>query len=274
MIRIPWVGFKQRILEILARMCVFVTGFLPLQLWLLIRERTVMVRRMDYARHPILMCVDSWIENDYRLHSCKKEPETVEWIEKWFKPGDVFYDIGANVGAYSLVAFKALLGNIVIYSFEPGFTNFPQLCRNIHLNDANQAIFPFPVALSDRTSITNFHYQNLTPGGALHALGAPTDQNGKQFHPVCTLPALSYSLDHFVCQFELPFPNHIKIDVDGIECQILKGAQETLCRPELRSILVEDVNQEQQGTDEIAKLLMNSGLVLHRRQGFNSLYFR
>lgn len=246
---------------------------LPTRIWLRIRGNVQIVRQMDYDRAPINMVVDSWIENDVRLHSCRKEPGTVEWIESWFKPGDVFYDIGANVGAYSLVAFRFLNGKTKIYAFEPGFVTFPQLCRNIYLNHAGEAIVPLQVALSDQTSITPFHYQNLVTGGALHALGDPIDQHGKQFQPVFTLPTLSYRLDDFVRQFGLPMPNHIKIDVDGTEYQILKGAKEMLSHSELHSILLE-FNQEHEDNNQIAQLLREHGLVLRSRRGENSLYCR
>src|SRR3990172_968955 len=107
-----------------------ITRMLPPRLWFRILGEARRVKRMDYGRHPIYMCVDSWIENDVRLRSCNKEPGTVEWIENWFRSGDVFYDIGANTGAYSLVAFRFLSGKAKIYSFEPGFVTFPQLCKN------------------------------------------------------------------------------------------------------------------------------------------------
>jgi len=97
--------------------CVRVIRLLPTRLRLAIREGTAVVRRMDYERCPIYMYVDSWFENEVRLHSCKKEPGTIDWIESWFKPGDVFYDIGANIGAYSLVAFRFLSGKTKIYAF-------------------------------------------------------------------------------------------------------------------------------------------------------------
>src|SRR3989304_6219043 len=181
---------RQGVVRRVVKLGVGVTRLLPTGLWLRIREEAALVRRMDYRRSPIYMCVDSWIENDVRLHSCGKEPGTVKWIEGCFKPGDVFYDIGANVGAYSLVAFRFLSGNTKIYGFEPGFVTFPQLCRNIYLNGAAEAMVPLQVAISDQTSITGFHYQNLLSGGALHALRAPVDQYGKGFHPGFTLATL------------------------------------------------------------------------------------
>jgi FkbM family methyltransferase len=254
-------------------MGVGVARLLPSRLWFRIREESAVVKRMDYGRHSIYMCVDSWIENEVRLHSCSKEPGTVEWIEGWFKPGDVFYDIGANVGAYALVAFRFLKGKTKIYAFEPGFVTFAQLCRNIHLNDAADAIVPFPVALSDETSITSFHYENILSGGALHALGAPVDQRGKRFHPVFTLATLSYRLDDFVRQFGLPVPNHLKIDVDGTEFEVLKGSKEILKNPEFRSILME-VNESRTDAFEIEKVLEDNGLVLQSRGNENSVYRR
>jgi len=237
----------QGVIRTAVRMGVGITRLLPKRLWLGIREEAALVKRMDYGRHSIYMCVDSWIENEVRLHSCSKEPGTVDWIEIWFKPGDVFYDIGANVGAYALVAFRFLEGKAKIYAFEPGFVTFAQLCRNIHLNDAADAIIPFQVALSDETSVSGFHYQNLLAGGALHALKTPVDQFGKRFRPVFTLAALGYRLDEFVRQFALPVPNHLKIDVDGTEYKILRGAEELLKQPELRSILIE-INEEHEDT--------------------------
>jgi len=197
----------------------------------------------------------------------------VDWIESWFKPGDVFYDIGANVGVYSLVAFSFLSGKTKIYAFEPGFVTFSQLCKNIYLNHAGEAIVPLQVALFDQTSITTFHYQNLVTGGALHALGDPIDQHGGQFQPVFTLPTLSYRLDDFVQQFDLLLPNHIKIDVDSTEYQILKGAKEMPSRSELRSILLE-FNQEHEDSDKIAELLEEHGLVLYSRRNENIVYCR
>ncbi|MGD8813633.1 MAG: FkbM family methyltransferase [Anaerolineales bacterium] len=250
-----------------------VTRLLPIRFWLRVREEAQLVHQMDYPRAPIQIVVDSWIEKDVRLHSCAREPGTVAWIEEWFKPGDVFYDIGANVGAYSLVAFRFLNGMSKIYAFEPGFKTFPQLCKNIQLNDAEKVIFPLQLALSDQTTMTTFHYQNLLTGGALHALGDPVDQHGDQFQPVFSLPTLSYRLDDLVPQFGLPAPNHIKIDVDGTEYQILKGAESLLRNSDLRSILLE-LEEGQQDANRIEEFLIQTGLMLHSRRTVNLLFCR
>ncbi len=222
--------------------------------------------KMDYARHDIYLHVDSMTEYETRLHSCRKEPDTVRWIEDSMKPGDVFYDIGANVGAYSLVAAKCFGGAVKVYGFEPAFLNFSQLCRNVLLNSCSETVFPLSVALSNETTIGEFNYYDLIPGGSLHTFGNPIDHKGEVFTPVLTQLMLSFRLDDLIDQFKIPQPNHIKIDVDGIEKAVLEGSQDTLSRSSLRSVNVE--LEEGQGEREITELLLGKGFKLdskHKR---------
>ena len=222
--------------------------------------------KMDYPHHDIYLHVDSLIEYQTRLHSCKKEPDTVQWIEDSMKAGDVFYDIGANVGVYSLVAAKRFAGAVKVYAFEPAFLNFSQLCRNVSLNDCHDTIFPLSLALSDKTNIGEFNFHDLEPGGALHTLGEAIDYKGDRFTPVLTQKVLSYRIDDLIEQFKIPGPTHIKIDVDGIEKAVLEGANKTLSNLSLRSIVVE--LEEGQGQREITELLLGKGFKLdseHKR---------
>jgi FkbM family methyltransferase len=252
---------------------ILVARLLPTKAWLPIRNGVPIVKKLDYAKAPVYIAVDSWIENEFRSREVAKEPGTVEWIEEWFKPGDVFFDIGANIGSYSLIACKHLKGQTRIYAFEPGFLTYPQLCKNIRLNEASVVISPFQVALADRTELADFHYQNLETGGALHALGDPIDQEGKEFAPVFSLSTLGYRLDDFARQFGLPKPNHVKIDVDGLEFDILQGGEDTLIHSGLRSILLE-ANDGHAGPGSIETWLVERGMVLHSRRDVNSLFVR
>ncbi|MEK6808051.1 MAG: FkbM family methyltransferase [Nanoarchaeota archaeon] len=214
-------------------------AIVPVGIKVFLKSNLRIVKRMDYRKEDIFLDISSPIEYKVRLYSCGKEPETVQWIEKFFKKGEVFYDIGANIGAYSLVAAKYLKGEIVVYAFEPSFLNYAQLSKNIFINKCQDSIIPLNVALSDKTTIGGFHHQNLIPGGALHSFGNAVDHNNNAFTPVFTQPVLSYTIDDLIKKFNMPLPNHIKLDVDGIELSILKGAQETCFGSQLRSILVE-----------------------------------
>ena len=61
-----------------------------------------------------------------------KEPVTINWIKK-FEKEKVFFDIGANVGMYSI--FASIYSEVEVHSFEPESNNFQILNENIHLND-------------------------------------------------------------------------------------------------------------------------------------------
>src|SRR5436190_1913687 len=87
-------------------------------------------RRLDYDRADILLRVTSKIEG-FRIHACAKEPFTIDWIHAQVGTGDVLYDIGANVGAYSLVAAKQPGGGARVFAFEASYPNIASLYANI-----------------------------------------------------------------------------------------------------------------------------------------------
>jgi FkbM family methyltransferase len=232
-----------------------------------IKENINLTGKMDYAHGEIYMVLDSSIQL-WRLNACKKEPETVNWIETYFQPGDVMYDIGANVGAYSFVAYKATGGNCKIYAFEPSFTTFAALSKNIFLNGCHEKIIPLHVALAQETNLITFNYSSIAPGAALHSMGKPINERGQLFQPVFVQPILSYRLDDFFHQFTLTPPNHMKIDVDGAELNVLRGATEILSQPNLRSILIE-VDEGQYFTAEIISLLKEKGFQIRSKHPRN-----
>ncbi len=195
------------------------------------------VALLDYDRCNIKLGVSSPMEYHTRLHSCKKEPETIAWIEQDFTTGDVFYDIGANVGTYTLVAAAYWKGAVPIVAIEPSAVNFHRLIRNLTLNGCREQVTPLPIALAQTTGILPFHYENLVAGGSLHTLGEARDYRGQEFHPLASYPLLAFDLDTLVEQFHLPPPTHLKLDVDGTELAILQGAHRTLRG--VRSALVE-----------------------------------
>jgi FkbM family methyltransferase len=216
---------------------------------------------MDYERYDIWLNINSQTEYKVRLNSCKKEPDTVQWIENFLQAGDVFYDIGANVGVYSFVASKYFQGQLKIYAFEPAFMNFNQLCKNIYINKCQDNIIPLQIALSDQTILNNFNYSSLTIGGAQNTLGEAINEKGAAFSPVFTQYTLSYRIDDLIENFGLPVPNHLKIDVDGIEFLVLKGAPKTLANSSLRSMIVELAEGERE--QEVTNYLKNQGFKLH-----------
>ena len=240
----------------------FLTGVIrpfPLTVVANVKGKINRTGRLDYPGHNILMKVDThtqWL----RLHACKKEPETVTWLENSCKEGDVFYDIGANVGAYSLVAHAIMKGNCKIYAFEPSFSTFTALCQNIQVNRYEEGIIPLQIALSERTNLLTFNYSDVTPGAAGHSQGVTSQDIAAEFKQTL----LSFSLDDLIDKFGLEIPNHIKIDVDGAELEILKGGSTTFRNSAMQSVLIE-VDERKYPENEIQKIMTDYGFKLAER---------
>jgi FkbM family methyltransferase len=195
----------------------------------------VQPERLDYPHAEILLRVTSKAERS-RLNACVKEPFTIDWIRRWMQPGDVFYDIGSNVGVYSLVAAKGPGGGARVFSFDPSYGNIASLGANILLNGVVDQVTPLPVALSDTTGRNVFALRSLEAGAARHVLGDAPPEEGPALY---RQPVLTFRLDDLVQLADLPLPNHIKLDVDGGELAVLQGAARTLESPSLRSVLIE-----------------------------------
>ena len=203
-----------------------------------IKQDLFFLGRLDYPHDRILMKLDSFVQIG-RLSACKKEPETVAWIEKYMQPGDKFYDIGANVGAYSFVACSVAKNDCLIYAFEPSYSTYNALCENIQINSKQGEIIPVNVVLMDRTSLFSFHYSSLLPGTAMHDISGDVHDSHAQTTSKYTQTILGYRLDDLVSQFKFSMPNLIKVDVDGTEYEVLRGAANILASDDVRTLLVE-----------------------------------
>lgn len=211
---------------------------LPLGVQAAVKESLRPVGKLDYAPSAVRMAVNSrW--QVYRLRSCRKEPETIRWLEEHLRPGDVLFDIGANVGAYSLVAHAITEGHARIYAFEPGFATFTELCSNVALNRAQASIVPLQIGLSDRTALLDFRYSDLGAGAAQHSWEGAASQLGAEHHAVHTQPTPCFRMDDLIDRLALEPPTVMKIDVDGPELDVIAGGERTLSDPRLRTILIE-----------------------------------
>ena len=135
---------------------------LPARTVVALRERLWRTVRLDYPRREILLSAGSAAVLG-RARACRKEPETVEWIENVLEPEEVLFDIGANVGAYALVAWAATGGTAMVVAFEPSVLNFANLVENTRLNDCRGRVVPLPVALGDSTRLDTLHHSGSPP---------------------------------------------------------------------------------------------------------------
>jgi len=179
------------------------------------------------------------------------------------------YDIGANIGLYALFAAKHLRSQCKVYAFEPESLNYAKLNKNIYVNGLSGVIIPCCLAVSDRLCFDDFNIHpniflreqlgdGLFAGSVLHGFGTTLDYAGRLFKPIHQQGTVAVSLDHLCGSFGLEFPNHIKIDVDGLEEKIIDGADQTLEDPRLKSILVE-ISAAQGARDPIFERLTKAG---------------
>ncbi|WP_319409722.1 FkbM family methyltransferase [uncultured Desulfosarcina sp.] len=186
-----------------------------------------------------------------------KEPETIEWIDT-FPQCSTFWDIGANIGLYSLYA---ALKSHKIFSFEPEASNYYALNRNINVNKM-QSVNSYCLAFTNKDTLGSLYLSAFGIGKALHSFDdrVPVDGNKSQFDG--RQASIGLTIDSFMKLFSPPAPNYIKIDVDGNEEQVLLGARNTLERSNVDGIMVElDITQEEKN-DRIFQLLSDCGLIL------------
>lgn len=159
-----------------------------------------------------------------------KEPGTIEWISN-FELNSVFYDIGANVGIYTMYGCKRVKQ---VYAFEPHLGNCFSLIRNVHLNKADN-IKVMSIALHNKVGFFNFDYRS----DGIASSASQLDCNNLQYIPTCSEYKCSTTIDKLIGDSIIKPPTYVKIDVDGNEILILHGMQETLKNHHIKSLQVE-----------------------------------
>jgi FkbM family methyltransferase len=218
------------------------------------------VLNLDYPHADLKMAADYPVEIQWRVNACKKEPETADWIHEHVKEGDVFWDVGANVGPYSLIAASR---GAKVYAFEPAAPSYFRLVQNIMLNQLD--IVPLPVALSSSNAIRSLGMRSMEPGAASHDWDKPAEFEQ---------PVLCMEGDDFVWGYTTDVsPKHLKIDVDGAEREVLEGCEAII---RLASSLMVEVDYSGVG---VADLLEEAGLkhegTWHRSgEMYNQLWMR
>lgn len=178
-----------------------------------------------------------------------EEPETIEWLDR-LQPDDVLWDIGANVGLYSVYAAK--FRKCKVLAFEPEAQNYALLLENIALNHLEGRCLPANLALTRQPEMGRLRVRYITKGGAYNMFRGGVASEDEGALPESFLAAQKYALhdgfdqlmmgcsvDDLVFKHNLPAPTHLKIDVDSIEPEIVAGAMETIRGGTPRSILIE-----------------------------------
>lgn len=154
------------------------------------------------------------------------EPLIQSLLQKIVAPGDVFYDIGANVGFFAILAAKLVGPHGRVYAFEPLPANAASLQHNVVLNGFTN-VTVFETAISSADGEGELLLGSEPTQGRLAASVAPGDA------PAETITIPISSLDQLIVRHDLKQPDLVKIDIEGAEVDAIAGMRRTLaeCRP-------------------------------------------
>jgi FkbM family methyltransferase len=190
-----------------------------------------------------------------------KEPETLDWIDN-FQQNSVFWDIGANVGLYSVYAAKKC--NSRVYAFEPSVLNLETLARNINLNYLVNKVCIIPFPLNDSLGFSKMKLTSFDLGGALSTFDKDFGWDGNPLNNVVLeYLTIGLSMEDALSLLKIPQPSYIKIDVDGLEHFILKGGGMVLKNTKQILIEINDFFSEQ--SEKCSYLLNDFGFILDKK---------
>lgn len=214
--------------------------WLPARHWYDLRD--LMRLRSSTTDHEIgrkfRFVSDSFYSHLRSRELLSKEPETNAWLQKHLRPDDVFLDIGANIGIFSLFAGSRINENGHVYACEPHMPSAVQLMQNIAGNGLGDRISVLSVAIGGQNGFTPFRYRRWRSGVS----GSQLDTEGglDLEKAVGVELKCERTVDQLIEEGIIRPPNLIKMDTDGVELLITAGMEQLLKgedRP--RSLMVE-----------------------------------
>jgi FkbM family methyltransferase len=210
--------------------------------------------QVDTPAGPISFVLLGTMSGSRAVTSVSKQPATIAWIDA-FPAGSIFWDIGANVGVYTLYA--ALRKSRVV-AFEPAAVNYFLLAANCEANRVDDRVDCLLVGVGAERRIARLDVSQFKGAGSFTFEPKPDDPHGGQ------QSAIILPIDELVGAYRLPCPNYIKIDAPGATEPIIAGASETLQRRELRELHIEMSAESKRG-QRIVTMLEQAGFVATAR---------
>ena len=169
--------------------------------------------------NDISINIDTLYPIEREMLTGQYERQSIEIFNRFVNRGDVCFDVGANVGPLSFALAKRVAPNGLVYACEPGPSLYRRLVDNINLNPTyKRIILPFAVGFSDKKEIRLWNEDKKNRGNAGFLFQQPNQQESIKLT----------TLDNFAIGLTLQSLNFIKIDVEGMEYEVIKGALDTI----------------------------------------------
>jgi FkbM family methyltransferase len=186
------------------------------------------------------------------------EDDLQEAFRNYVHEGMVAYDVGANIGFTTLLLTQAVgpMGQVI--AFEPLPINARRLRENITLNQLEKKVHVVEKAISDTDAIVSFLAYQWSGMGHLQGV---RDTNS---HPLEIVDVVATTLDDFVYSKGNPQPDFIKIDVEGAEANVLRGAQRLIA--EVKPLMILELHSSQ-AAEEVREILSGMGYRMYDLKG-------
>jgi FkbM family methyltransferase len=200
------------------------------------------------------------------------EYDTVRAYRKLLKPGNTVLDIGANIGAHTLPMAHCVFPAGRVVAFEPTAYAYGKLRQNISLNPAIAGMIQAEQIILVGTDNSQLK-PRLYSSWQIH-------ESGLDSHPkhggrmMDTTGARHETLDSYIAEHKISAVSLIKLDVDGHECQVLRGAHELLQRDKpilLMEIMPYGLDEAGASLDELLGILCAHGYSLYDLDGRTAL---
>ena len=207
-----------------------------------------LIRNKAYLTHDINgKKINFFIPNrltEHRVNTFEQfESEGIKWISK-FDEDSIFWDIGSNIGLYSIYA-SCLKNKIDVVAFEPAPLNYSILSRNISINRLSEKIKIFQLALSNKANeFLTMTESEFIEGKAKHSVfGSKFIANENKYK------IFSTNIDYLIQNKFLKKPNYLKIDIDGNEKEVLENGILIFDGSSLKSVSIEINELEKDNTE-------------------------
>lgn len=186
--------------------------------------------KLIYLNHDSFQSM--WIMYNYWV-----DWEEFNLIKNLVKSQDQVFDIGANMGFYTIWFSKFISFGGNIHSFEPDLNNFNRLKKNVLLNENNEIFNLNNKAVSDLNGELTF------------TTGLDGENHISNDQSISRTRVESITLDEYCEKNQIKKLNYVKIDVEGFEYSVLKGAESLLSEQKI-SIIQLEINQTISNSDK------------------------
>jgi FkbM family methyltransferase len=220
------------------------------------RVRPHGITQITTKEFPLFVNADGGGLHRILLEQGVYEPDTMALMKTLVKPGMSVIDIGSNIGYFSVLCGRLIGSSGRMICVEPAPENVDLLTRNIALNGLADRTTIVPLCMGDAETTVTLHRDKTNQGN--HSIAAGNIVSERDSVDVrCT------TLDSLLATYAMPRVDLIKMDVQGSELRVLKGAAKTLAAHPEAKIIIEfwpfGLRNAGAEPEEVLKILRDAG---------------